>query len=336
MAHNSDVQLDLEDFCDKTPNKKMKRLPREYSGTKLARERKKMLNAIRQKRRRARRKAEKDRERLLGNASSGDEGPVPCQEEVGHADIALDDLEPEGEAGALDDEETDLPALEYSNMREIELVERRRQTAEELLAFRLARQEQDESELDNLAKEFATIKVTSCVSDAAMDKMFKMFVRHNGSIMRMIESGDIRDSYSKSIRPIVVSKLLPIYSSLLIKEEDPARGHLYRRIEGLQVVPAEYYNLPADGSKQLLRTETYVKLADLKEHFLATHGRTAANMQLLKNCSLSVDGVKESNKGSRSFVFVTMRIGTCLYLVKAFHPLIGVADSKPTPKELLR
>ncbi len=333
MTSSSEVDLQQVDNTEKTPVKK-RRLPREWSGTKVAQERKKKLDAIRQRRRRARIKAEKARAKLLADDSSGED--VPEEEQV-QGDV-LDNLEPGG--GVVDSGEEDdgnFEALDpYPGGQEIDRAERRRAYAEELLAFRLSRQAEAESDLDRLAEDFARVKVSSFVSDAAMDKLFKLFVRRSDVILRLIQNGEIRDSYSKSIRPLLVSKLLPIRCAVLVKEEDPARGHLYRRLEGLETVPVEYFNLPADGSKQLLRTETYVRLKDIKEHFLETHGRTAASQRLLQNCSLSVDGVKESNKGSRSFIFVTLRIGSCLYLVRSFNPLIGVADSKPTPKEILR
>ncbi len=332
MDSISEEDLQQVQQSEKTPVKR-RRLPREWSGTKMAQERKKKLDAIRQRRRRARLKAEKARAKLLPDDSSGEDVP---QEEEARGD-ALDNLEPGGDVADSGDDDGIHEALDpYPGEHDIDRAARRRTYAEELLAFRLSRQAEAESDLDRLAEDFARVKVSSHVSDAAMDKLFKLFVRRNDVILRLIQNGEIRDSYTKSIRPLLVSKLLPIRCAVLVKEEDPARGHLYHRIEGLETVPVEYFNLPADGSKQLLRTETYVKLADIKEHFYKTHGRSADSRRLLQNCSLSVDGVKESNKGSRSFIFVTLRIGSCLYLVRSFNPLIGVADSKPTPKEILR
>ncbi len=321
--------LDTLEQCEKTPLKK-KRLPRELSGTKLAEERKKKLAALRQKRRRAKVKAQREREQL-GRGDSSDEEALEETEEP--ATNVPEDVDPI--AAECGDELGENPALEYPDVHVIDEAARRRTVDEELQAWRLARQASTDEDLEAVASEFARIKVTSCVSDSAVNKLFKMFVRRNEAIMRLINNGDIRDSYTNSIRPLLVSRLIPIYSSLLLKEEDAARGHLYRKVEGLQVIPAEYFNLPADGSTQLLRTEEYVRLADIKKLFLETHGDTAASRRMLKNCSLSVDGVKESNKGSRSFIIVTLRIGCCMYLVRVFNPLIGVADSKPTPKEIL-
>ena len=336
MEDESDLSgegQDLEtlDLFERTPMKK-RRLPRELSGTKFALERKRKMAAIRQKRWREKVKAKKDRERVREDSSTDEEGPEEFQD---HGNTVPEDLDPiaaefEGEGDGVEN-----PALEYPDMHTIDAAARRTTVDEELLAWRLARQETTNADLEGLASEFARIKVTSCVSDSAVDKLFKMFVRRQESIMRLLNNGDIRDSYSNSIRPLLVSQLIPIYSSLLLKEEDAARGHLYRRIEGLQAIPAEYFKLPADGPTQLLRTEEYVKLADIKKLFLETHGDTAASRRMLKNCSLSVDGVKESNKGSRSFIIVTLRIGCCMYLVRVFNPLIGVSDSKPTPKEIL-
>ncbi len=326
-----DQDLETLDLFEKTPLKK-RRLPREWSGTKLAQERKRKKAAIRQKRWREKVKARKERERAREGNSSDEEVPEDTVVPVDHVPEDVDPLAAElGDDGDVGEN----PALEYPDMHAIDAAARRTTVDEELLAWRLARQETTDADLEAVASEFARIKVTSCVSDSAVDKLFKMFVRRQEAIMRLLNNGDIRDSYSNSIRPLLVSRLIPIYSSLLLKEEDAARGHLYRKIEGLQAIPAEYFSLPADGPTQLLRTEEYVRLADIKKLYLETHGNTAASQRMLKNCSLSVDGVKESNKGSRSFIIVTLRIGCCMYLVRVFNPLIGVADSKPTPKEIL-
>ncbi len=111
---------------------------------------------------------------------------------------------------------------------------------------------------------------------------------------------------------------------------------MYKTVKDLKVIPGKYLNLPATEGTKLLRCETYVRLKDLKRHYLEEHGRNATTLKHLRNCSVSADGVAESKKGSRTFVAVTVRFGTCLYPVRIFNPLIGVEESKPSPKEILR
>ena len=124
--------------------------------------------------------------------------------------------------------------------------------------------------------------------------------------------------------------------SILLKETDPTGGFYYKKIEGLTSIPQEYLTLSANDTTKLLRTDCSIRLWEVKELFLETHGgRTEANLQKLRDISLSCDGVQESNRGSTTFIVVSARIGTCIYLLHIFDVLIGVSESKPSPKETL-
>ncbi len=307
-----------------------KRLPREWSGTKVARARCRERNKIRQKRKRDRDRAER-RRRILEeqNNSSSDEDvgqpdPVGGQEEE-EDPFAFPDLE----------EAPDVERV-YPNRAEVQEAARREQATAQLLGRYQAAEARQDDDLNTIARSFATIKVTSHVSDNAIDKLFGMFVRYSDKILPLLQDGVIRSSYSKSIRPVLVAQLLPIRCAVLLKLENAAAGYKYNRIEGLQVVPAEYFKPAPNRGTVLLRTEVYVKLKDIKETYLAAHGNSAAAQHALLHCTLSADGVKESNTRSRTFIIVTIRVGSCYYLVRMFNPLIGVTDSKPKPKEIFR
>ena len=93
--------------------------------------------------------------------------------------------------------------------------------------------------------------------------------------------------------------------------EDPARGTYFRKLEDLKTVPAEYFNLPATSRTKLLRQETHVTLTDIKQMYKDAHGNSEEVEQQLLYCDISADGVAESKSGARTFVVVSIRIGTC-------------------------
>ncbi len=192
-------------------------------------------------------------------------------------------------------------------------------------------------ELQELSKELARIKLSSNISEAAMDQLMKLFANKREAYGKLLERGEITASYSRSVKPKLLASLPKFYNSVFLKVEDSAQGYHYTKIEGLEAIPEEYFTLPPNGNTTLLRTECCVRMKDLKELYLETHGgRTATNLQQLKNISLSADGVQESKRGSTTFIIVTVRIGTCIYLAHMFDVKIGVAESKPSPKEILR
>ncbi len=83
---------------------------------------------------------------------------------------------------------------------------------------------------------------------------------------------------------------------------------------------------------------TTVHLRDIKRIYLLRHrGMGDRALEHLKETQISADGVRESNKGKRTIVIVSPRIRNCiLYPYKIFNPLIRVAESKPSPVEVLR
>ena len=318
-----------------------KRLPRALSGTKAAEERKKMLQKLRQRRKRAREKAETRRRETL--VTSSDEEAAP--------DTPLQQQELPGGAGSGDDQEelhARQPHFRCLDYQEEEIIAGR-ETVQLQANDRSMQQEDGDSppptpapapssrreEINALAREFALVKCSTFVSDAGIDKLLKVFIANHDVIMKLVQGGVIAGNYTKGIRPLLTAQILPIYCSLLLKVES-ANGPTYKTIKDLKVVPAKYLDLPATEGTRLLRCETYVHLKDVKRHYLEEHGRTAETLNHLRNCAVSADGVAESKKGSRTFVVVTVRFGTCLYPVRIFNPLIGVEESKPTPKEILR
>ncbi len=350
------MDMDKSNRATGTPKTAQRRLPRSLSGTKAAEERKKLCQKLRQRRKRAREKVEAKR-RLQLNTSSDEE---PEQDYPGDPVQLEDGEDSDGNEQrqrhfrGMEAEEERIVALRPT---ETVLVQANCRLSEEATipagaaaaATAAAREigdtveevpaptclDKTTEEIKKLAKEFALVKCSSYVSDAAMDKLFRMFVANHEVIMKLVLNGVVAGNYTKGIRPLITGQILPIYSSILLKIMDE-RGPRYKVVKNLKSIPAEYLNLPDNGPTKLLRIDTYTRLKDVKENYLATHGRTAETLQNLRNCAVSADGVAESKMGSRTFVVVTVRFGFCLYPVRIFNPLIGVEESKPSAKEILR
>ncbi len=313
--------------------KKSPRLPRELWGTPAAKERERELQRVRQQRRRARLRAELVSE-ARGGHSSDSESEEEAHMEPAQEGVAAPAVDILGEANNSNSSCEE--GIEKEHTREQPRPVACETLVKDLpLAKETALGISGDDDLDQLAELFAKIKCTSNVSDSAMDKLFAAFVENNDQIMRLVKEGRVSPSYSKSIRPLVTSKLLPIYNSLYLLEKN-ARGNRFHKMEGLKKIPQKYLNLSETKKWKLLRMEAYVHLEDIKKQFILQHGDNEETRKHLLNCQLSVDGVCESRKGARTFIIASLRIANCLYLLHVFNPLVGVSESKPTAVELLK
>ncbi len=341
-----------------TPSPRHKRLPKDMWGTKEARERKRALARERAKRRRARLREQMELEyRRCSGSSSSDAEPA------GETEL------PPQEPDRVDELQEELP-LDVGNMEEARrhtgctqedrrifeerptslLQTRNKSPRRELVRPRESegflpisadggtstRQARDKA-FDELSKELARIKISCNISASAMDQLMKLFADKGQEYRELLDNGDITASYTNSVKPKLLKTLPSFRNSILLKVEDTAKGYYYEKIEGLEAIPEMYYTLPPSGNTRLLRTECSALLKDIKELYLETHGgRSAANLQHLQNIALSADGVQESKKGSTTFIIVSIRINNCIYLAHMFDVRIGVAESKPSPSEVLR
>ncbi len=310
-----------------TPPPTRKRLPRVLAGTDLARERKKALSSLRQKRRRARLKQEAARPAESdSDEAAAAEVPLPDQDDLPYEPTPQRPLQDQFQAENL-------------TTAEAELVNRRETVTEQQQTSHNSRTENErvQADITEIGKEFARLKVTSHVSDAAIDKMFTIFMTHNDAIRRMVDSGEMAASYTTGVRPTLTEQLLSVRNSLLLKVQQPGERPQYRKLTDLSSIPQEYLNLRPESHTKLLRIDTGVRLKDVKDFFFETHGgKTETLLQQTRNCSLSVDGVQESKSGSRTFTVVSVKFGTCVYLLRIYNTLIGVDESKPSAKEILR
>ncbi len=195
--------------------------------------------------------------------------------------------------------------------------------------------DEEEDDLAIIVKKFAQIKVSSNVSDAAIEKLFRMFCEEKERLSRLLAQRRITKSFRKSIRPQAIKCIPTVFCSYYIQEKQDDEQNILYKTSDVREIPTKYLNLPATSNQILLRMESYVKLPDIKRSYIRKHG-TQNIKEHFANCHVSVDGVKESAKGKRTFIIVTLRINKCLYVYRVFNPLMGNQASKPSPVELLR
>ncbi len=308
-----------------TPQPKEKRLPRILSGTAEAKERKKEKQRERQARRRERLRQERHRRHPSTSSESDRDHPISGVGEAG--DFHAGDVE--SEAG------TPAP-FRKQGPEDTVMLSRNLVTEQTPTEYRPSRKDLEDDEVADLVSDVVRLKVKSNVSDAALDEMFRIFYRRHDTLVMLKERKLMAPNYTNGVRPYATDRLLDISCSLLLKEENPARGTYYRRVEGLKTIPAEYLNLPHNSRTKLLRMETSVKLRDIKAMYKESHGNGRQVQSQLLACDLSADGVAQSKSGARTFVVVTVRIGSCIYVTRIFNHLVGVEESKATALELLR
>ncbi len=318
-----------------TSIKRAKRLPRQLWGTPVALERKAELAAQRQKRRRDRLRAHAARfqhHHLQNPDSDDDEGGDDAGdwEDIPGIDPIDSDHGADGEPDQRHDNFED--PYEGGTLQQVEQV-----FSTPIPTIRRPHEQDPEEEtpLARLVRSIIEVKVTSKVSDRAIEKLFDLFCKERETIGELLERGEITTSYKKSIKPKAIKQIPPIFCSVIIQDRD-GDDTIFRRINNLTAIPREYLNLPPSGTKKLLCTEATVCLRDIKRQYLRTHKSNPKALEHLQHTQISADGVKESNKGKRTFVVVSLRLQDCIYAYKLFNPLIGVKESSPSSKEVLR
>ncbi len=314
---------------EQTPTPRAKRLPRILSGTKEAAERKKEKQRERQARRRERIRQQRMRRAPSSSSESDKDQDHPVSDDGGGGAGAFDDAE--------DDDQGPEPAPFHEPGLEDDMMHARETVTEQApTTYRPSVREDDDAKVHELVRGVVRLKVKSKVSDAALDAMFNLFYEKKDTLVLIKEKSLLPTNYTNGVRPYATDRLPEFPCTLLLKEEDPARGTFYRKLENLKTVPAEFFNLPATSRTKLLRQETHVSLTDIKKMYKDAHGDSEEVKQQLLNCDISADGVAESKSGARTFVVVSIRIGTCIYVYRIFNHLIGINESKANALELLR
>ena len=177
------------------------------------------------------------------------------------------------------------------------------------------------------------------ISNAAMEDIFKVMCENIDDIRAMLRSGRITSNYRTCIKPKAMLACPNIECSYILERN--IAGELTRDCKkGLESIPKEILQLSQTSPTRLLWTEASVKLADIVDHHVHAHRQLRFSAeklhQDLANAQISVDGVRESPKGSRTFIITTIRLGSCIYVVNVLNPLLGDPKNKPTPFDILQ
>ncbi len=199
--------------------------------------------------------------------------------------------------------------------------------------------QEDEDDLKKLAEAFAMVKCTSFVSDAAIEKLFTMFIDNGPLIQTLLNSGRISKSYLNTVKPTCLQDVPNILSAIYAHKVDD-NGILQTVYErDLTALPVEAVNRKPPY-KKVMWFDSYVNLKEIVDLHITIHlkkGFSAEEVHnTLKKCSLSIDGVVEARKGPRRFVVTSIKIHNCIYLWRIVTPLIGDADAKLNAEDLCR
>ncbi len=191
---------------------------------------------------------------------------------------------------------------------------------------------------ERLAMALAGVRDSSEISDSAINKMLHVALAHGDTLRAMAEGRKTKKLYTKRLRPLVVKKIPRVFCALLL-EEKVQGGLNYRRISDLTAIPKRYLKRQKRGRVRVIREESYVRLADIKEHHAKIHRANGHTEEEIRNhygnAALSVDGVEEARSCKKTFHVVTLRLGTCIYLYKIFNPLVGHRVANPSVEEVL-
>ncbi len=199
--------------------------------------------------------------------------------------------------------------------------------------------QEEEDGVKKLAEAFAMVKCSSFVSDAAIEKLFTMFIDNGPLIQTLLNSGRISKSYLNTIKPTCLQDVPNIMSAIYAHKVDE-NGVLQTVHErDLTTLPVEAIN-KKPPYKKVMWFDSYVNLKEIVDLHISIHikkGLTAEDVHnTLKNCSLSIDGVVEARKGPRRFVVTSIKIENCIYLWRILTPLIGDADAKLNAEDLCK
>ncbi len=197
----------------------------------------------------------------------------------------------------------------------------------------------EDRDLEDLARDFAMIKCSSYVSDAAIEKLFAMFCKNAGVIERLKNSGRITSSYQNTVKPTALKGIPTIFCAINAHKFDE-EGNLHKVLEkDLTVLPVEALNTKPPY-KKVLWYDCYVRLKEIVNLHIKIHLEKGFSVDhihnTLKNCSLSTDGVLISKKGRRRFIITSVRFANCIYLWRVISPLIGDPEAKLYAEDLCR
>ncbi len=190
---------------------------------------------------------------------------------------------------------------------------------------------------DELARAVSSVRATSVCSDQAIEKMFRAVATRAESVAKLLQQKLITTSYKKSLKTVALQGIPNVFCAVSVLDMRGEQDKVVR-LPPLKCVPKKYLR-PMDGQK-LLRTDSFVNLGDIvvfhREIHLKQGYSEAQVKKQLKTMDISIDGVRESQKGQRKLVVVSVRFLGCIYLWRVYNPLVGDEPSKPSMDEILQ
>ena len=145
-------------------------------------------------------------------------------------------------------------------------------------------------------------------------------------------------SYRHGLKPLLMEGIPEFKYGVLLEDKSKDPPEL-RYITDLDHIPEEYCNMSADTSQVLLRQDGWTSLKAIREfHRTICDSRGVTYDVFHEHCmnaDVSVDGVRESEKGRRTLTIVSVRFGHGLYVWKVYNPLVGNAAAKPDVETVL-
>jgi hypothetical protein len=207
--------------------------------------------------------------------------------------------------------------------------------------------DEDEPTVAWLAGKIAKIRLTSNVSDQAIEKMFGLFLGEYPKILTLFRRGQITNSYLNSVKPAGLRGLPKIKCAVKVREQDVLpdnhRGlpenSLNDRIfeeRDLNAIPMKYIHPAADTNYTILVQEAYLSLRDIKTHFEKSHPRITGDSlkNVYQTANLGIDGIRESQKSTKKLIMISLGLDGCLYPWKVLNPQMGEGLLKTAEEQL--
>ncbi len=203
----------------------------------------------------------------------------------------------------------------------------------------LRRQLRNMTDMERLAIDTAGVRGSSCASNASLDKLFRVVLKHLETVRKLQRKGNKDKIYSKKLRRLAVKYVPKVTTDLLLEVKDPDGSIEYKRLEGLTAIPDEYRRHDNKRTVRVIREESSVSLQDIKAHHERVHVKNGHRLEDIRkeygNCILSLDGVEESHSGQKKFHVGSIKIGDCIYPYKVYDFLMGHEAAKVSTSSMI-
>ncbi len=187
-----------------------------------------------------------------------------------------------------------------------------------------------------LANQFAKVKALTDISENGIQKMLDVMFPHLEEIKSLLDDGSITKNYRHGIKPKCQYYLPKIRCSAKVMDSQNGEETIFFE-EELLTIPRKYTD-PRCARYTLLWQECHTTLDEIKQHYRRIHPTLSEDDygRIFRDLSVGMDGVRETEHGSRTLIMITVIVDECIHLWKVYNPLMSVKDAKPTLEEILR